>query len=84
MNHIFSLYISCFLDVYLDDIIIYLDTLEDHVRHCKIAMDVLKSEKLYLSKKKITFIPDELKLLGHVLDANGICMNPEEVDSVLA
>jgi hypothetical protein len=52
MNHIFSPYLGRFLDVYLDDIIIYSDTLEEHVRHCKVVLDVLKSEKLYLSKAR--------------------------------
>jgi len=70
--------------VYLDDIIIYSDLLEDHITHCKLAMDVLKKEKLYLSKGKIWFLQEELKLLGRVIDANGICMDPEKVDSVLS
>ena len=56
MNHIFSPYLRQFLDMYLDNIIIYLDSLEDHVTHCKLAMDVLKKENLYLSKGKIQFL----------------------------
>jgi hypothetical protein len=84
MNHLFSSYLGRFLDVYLDDIIIYSDTLEEHVKHCKLAMDVLNKEKLYLSRKKIRFLPDELTLLGRVIDANGIRMDPEKVDDVLS
>ena len=84
MNHIFSPYLGRFLDVYLDDIIIYSDSLEDHVKHCKLAMDVLKKEKLYLSKGKIRFLQEELKLLGQVINVNGIRMDPEKVDSVLS
>ena len=64
MNHIFSSYLGCFLDVYLDDIIIYSETIKEHVQHCKLAMDILKKEKLYLSKSKIKFMPDEMRLLG--------------------
>ena len=72
MNHIFLPYMGCFLDVYLDNIIIYSDTLADHVRHCKLVMDILKKETLYLSKKKLHFLPAELKLLDWVIDAGGI------------
>lgn len=72
MNHIFSSYLGRFLDVYLDDIIIYSNMLEEHIKHCKIAMDVLRKEKLYLSKSKIRFLPEEFKLLGQVIDGNGI------------
>ena len=64
MNYIFSPYIGRFLDVYLDDVIIYSNTLIEHKGHCKLAMDILNKEKLYLSKKKLRFLPDELKLLG--------------------
>ena len=84
MNHIFSSYVGHFLDVYLDDVIIYSDMLDAHVRHCKLAMDVLRTEKLYLSCAKIRFLPEELNLLGRIIDANGIRMDPEKVDSVLA
>ena len=82
MNHIFSPYLGRFLDVYLDDIIIYSDTLKDHIEHCKIALKILEQERLYLSKGKIRFLASELKLLGHVVDDGGIRMDPDKVDSV--
>ena len=84
MNYIFSSYIGRFLDVYLDDVIIYSDTLEEHKKHCILVIDILKKERLYLSKKKLKFLPDELKLLGRIIDSNGIKMDPEKVDGVLA
>ena len=84
MNYLFSSYVGRFLDVYLDDIIIYSDNLQQHIEHCKIAMDILAKEKLYLSKKKLRFLPNELKLLGRVIDANGIKMDSEKVDDVLS
>ena len=49
MNHIFSSYIGQFMDIYLDDIMIYSDSLDEHVKHVKLVIDVLKREKLYLS-----------------------------------
>ena len=41
MNYLFSSYIGCFMDIYLDNIVIYSDTLEDHVRHVKLIIDIL-------------------------------------------
>ena len=41
MNHIFSLYIGVFMDVYLDDIVIYSNSIEDHLKHVKIVVDTL-------------------------------------------
>ena len=84
MNYVFSPYIGRFLDVYLDDVIVYSDSLEEHIKHCKLVIDVLRSEKLYLSKKKLRFLPSELKPLGRIIDSDGIKMDPEKVDDVLA
>ena len=83
MNHIFSPYIGRFMDIYLDDISIYSNSLEEHVKHVKLVMDILKREKLYLSRSKLHFIPKELKLLGRVIDERGIRMDSSKVDSVL-
>src|SRR5882762_6077604 len=47
MNYLFSPYIGRFLDVYVDDIVIYSDTLGEHVKHVKMVFDILREEKLY-------------------------------------
>ena len=71
------------IEVYLDDIIIYSDTLAEHIQHVMLAMDILAAEKLYLSRSKISLLPGELKLLGRIIDEDGIRIDPEKVDSVL-
>lgn len=83
MNYLFSAYIGVFMDVYLDDIVIYSNTLEDHIKHVKIVIDILSREKLYLSQKKLQFLCKELKLLGRIIDDQGIRMDPLKVDSIL-
>ena len=55
MNHIFLPYIGVFMDTYLDDLIIYSDTLEEHIEHVKIVLAILEKEKLYLSEGKLDF-----------------------------
>jgi len=70
------------MDVYLDDIFIYSDTLAEHVQHVKLIIDVLKREKLYLSKKKLQFLAPELRILGRVVDDDGIHMDSDKVDTV--
>ena len=42
MNRIFSPYIVHFMDIYMDDIVIYSDTLSDHVQHVKLVIDILR------------------------------------------
>ena len=83
MNHLFSPYIGRFMDIYLDDIVIYSDTLNEHKEHVKIVLDILERERLYLSGNKIHFLQQNLKLLGRIIDDNGIRMDSDKVDSVL-
>ncbi|KAJ8473319.1 hypothetical protein ONZ51_g7961 [Trametes cubensis] len=83
MNHIFGPYIGKFMDVYLDDIAIYSDTVADHVKHCQMVIDILKKEQLYLSSTKLKFLCEEMKVLGRIVDRDGIRMDPNKVDSVL-
>ena len=52
------------MDVYLDDIVVYSDTLEEHVEHMKIVIEILQQEKLYLSETKLHFLCKEMKILG--------------------
>jgi len=84
MNYLFSAYIGRFMDVYLDDLIIYSHTIEDHIQYVKLVIDILTREKLYLSKNKLHFLEPELKLLGRIVNDKGIRMDPDKFDSVTA
>ena len=83
MNHLFASYLGVFVYVYLDDIIIFSDSIKDHVKHVEIVFDILRREKLYLSPSKMQFFAEELKILGHIIDDKGISMDPHKVDKVL-
>ena len=82
MNHIFASYIGVFVYVYLDDIIIFSDSIADHVKHVRIVFNILRKEKLYLGPSKMQFFAEELKILGHIIDDKGISMDPHKVDKV--
>lgn len=72
MNHIFNEYIGVFMEVYLDDIIIFSDTPDKHVLHVKLVIDKLRENKFYLSSHKLRFFQKKLQVLGHVIDDQGI------------
>ncbi|KAF7348752.1 Retrovirus-related Pol polyprotein from transposon 17.6 [Mycena venus] len=83
MNHLFGQYIGVFMDVYLDDIIVYSNILEDHIKHIKVIIDILEREKLYLSAGKMQLLKDELSVLGRVVGNGGIRMDPHKVDVMI-
>ena len=53
INYIFQPYLSDWMDIYLDNLVIYSDTIEDHMRHLRTVINILYKEKFYLSKHKI-------------------------------
>ena len=83
MNYLFSTYIGQWMDVYLDDIVVYSNTLEEHVEHVRTVLDILRQERLYLSEGKLRFLCKEMKILGRIVDDDGIRMDPDKVDSVV-
>ncbi len=60
----FQAIISYFIDIYLNDIIMYSNSLEDHLKHIKLIIDILKKEQFYLGKSKVYFLAKELKVLN--------------------
>lgn len=84
MNHIFNPHLGIFMDVYLDNIVIYSDTAENHVKHVKIVIDMLRKNHFYLSEHKLQFFKTKLSILGHVIDNARIRMDPHKVDKIVS
>ena len=83
MNNIFRPYLDNFILVYLDDILIYSKTEEDHLDHVQIVLDLLRKHKLYGKLSKCKFMKDSIEYLGHVITREGIKVNPKKVESVM-
>ncbi|QRV84578.1 Transposon Ty3-I Gag-Pol polyprotein [Ceratobasidium sp. AG-Ba] len=84
MNHLFAHAIGVYMHVFLDDIVIFTNTLEEHVRRVREVFDVLRRKKFFLSPKKMQFLAEKLNILGHIVDSKGIQMDPHKVESVLS
>ena len=69
MNQILQPYLRKFVLVFLDDILIYSKTLEDHQQHLQQVLDTLRQHQLYLKESKCTFAQSSLEYLGHVISA---------------
>jgi hypothetical protein len=83
MNDLFAPYLGRFVDIYLDDVMVYSENLEDHVEHVRLVIDILRREKFFLTERKLNFLCEEVKILGRVVDDEGIRMDPDKVDALV-
>ena len=83
MNKIFMPYLDKFVIVFIDDILIYSKNKEDHAKHLRIALQVLREHQLYAKFSKCEFWLDQVEFLGHVISKDGISVDPAKVQAVL-
>ena len=83
MNRVFRPYLDRFIIVFIDDILIYSKTQEEHAEHLRIALQTLREHSLYAKKEKCDFWMTDVKFLGHVVSQEGISVDPSKVEAVL-
>jgi len=83
MNRIFRPFLNHFVVVFIDDILIYSNTLEEHKEHLHSILQILKEKKLYAKLSKCEFWLEEVKFLGHVISKEGVSMDTTKVGAVL-
>lgn len=69
--------------VYLDDILIFSRTQEEHNRHCRMVLERLRKGRLFANIEKCDFDKPEVEYLGYILGAQGIKMNPKKLQTVM-
>ncbi|UYV66976.1 hypothetical protein LAZ67_4003508, partial [Cordylochernes scorpioides] len=67
---------------YLDDIVVYAPTFEEHLRRLQLVLSCIQKAGLSLNHKKCLFGSRRIKILGHLVDANGIHPDPDKVEAV--
>ncbi len=82
MNRILAPYLNQFVQVYLDDIIIYSKTVEEHYSHIRKILELLRRNKLIAKKKKCSFYFKTLGFLGHLISSRGIQTDPAKIDKI--
>ncbi|KAE8714558.1 hypothetical protein F3Y22_tig00110195pilonHSYRG00185 [Hibiscus syriacus] len=82
MNRIFQPYLDQFVVVFIDDILVYSKSHEEHSTHLRIVLQILRDKKLYAKLSKCEFWLKEVIFLGHVISAVGIRVDPQKVKAI--
>nr|GFA54573.1 reverse transcriptase domain-containing protein [Tanacetum cinerariifolium] len=82
MNRVSKPYLDKFMIVFIDDILIYLKDEKEHEEHLKAILELLKKEELYAKFSKCEFWFPKVQFLGHVIDKQGIHVDPAKIESV--
>ncbi|GJR14387.1 putative reverse transcriptase domain-containing protein [Tanacetum coccineum] len=82
MNRVCKSYLDKFIIVFIDNILIYSRTKEDHENHLRLMLELLRKEKLYAKFSKSEFWLQEVHFLGHVINHEGIHVDPSKIKAV--
>ncbi|KAE8708553.1 Detected protein of unknown function [Hibiscus syriacus] len=71
-----------FMVVYLDDIVVYSNSIGEHVYHLRIVFKILRENELYVKKEKCTFTTEEVHFLGHVIGHGKLLMDRNKIKAI--
>ncbi|GJS43046.1 putative reverse transcriptase domain-containing protein [Tanacetum coccineum] len=82
MNRVCKPYLDRFVIIFIDDILIYSKSRKEHEGHLKLILKLLKKEELYAKFSKCEFWLSKVQFLGHVIDSEGIHVDPAKIESI--
>nr|GFA83243.1 putative reverse transcriptase domain-containing protein [Tanacetum cinerariifolium] len=82
MNRVCKPYLDKFIIVFIDDILIYSKDKEEHEKHLKTILELLKREQLYAKFLKCYFWLESAQFLGHVIDSEGVHVDHAKIAAI--
>ena len=83
MNSVFMPELDKFVVVFIDDILVYSKTPEEHANHLRVVLTRLREHQLYAKFSKCEFWLDRIPFLGHILSTEGVSVDPGKVEDIL-
>jgi hypothetical protein len=83
MNKVFMEYLDRFIIVFIDDILVFSKTMEEHEEHLRLVLEKLRSNQLYAKFNKCEFWLTEVAFLGHIISTGGVPVDPGKVKDLL-
>jgi hypothetical protein len=82
MNTVLADFLRKFALVFFDDILVYSLTLDDHINHLRVVLEVLRHHQLYAKFSKCTFAQPKIEYLGHVISSKGVATDPAKISII--
>ncbi|KAH0759738.1 hypothetical protein KY290_023231 [Solanum tuberosum] len=82
MNEVFKSFLDSFVIVFIDDILVYSTSEEEHVDHLRIVLGVLGKQGLYAKFSKCEFWLTSIAFLGHVVSKEDVMVDPQKIEAV--
>jgi Reverse transcriptase (RNA-dependent DNA polymerase) len=83
MNDIFQDVLDQYVVIFIDDILVYSKTMEEHHAHVGMVLERLQQHKLYAKQSKCEFAKHSIKFLGHFISEEGIQVDPQKVQTII-
>ncbi|KAL0463068.1 UNVERIFIED_CONTAM: Retrovirus-related Pol polyprotein from transposon [Sesamum latifolium] len=83
MNNTLQLFLDQFVIVFIDDILIYSRSPEEHEQHLRIVLQILREKQLYAKFSKCEFWMEKITFLEHVVLKEGVQPDPAKVKAIL-
>jgi len=83
MNSVFRKFLDKFVLIFIDDILIYSPTKEEHEEHLRSVLQTLREHQLYAKFSKCDFFKEEIQYLGHVITKEGIAVDPKKIRTIM-
>jgi hypothetical protein len=82
MNGLFRDYLDTFVIVFLDDILVYSKSEEEHEQHLRLVLQVLRGHQLYAKLIKCSFYQRQIHYMGNIISEEGIAVDPQKVEAI--
>jgi hypothetical protein len=82
-NGVLRKYLSKFFLVFVDGILVYSKTREEHEEHIKMVLQVLRENQLYSKFSKCDLFQKEIHYLGHIVSIEGVALDPKKIKAIM-
>ena len=82
MDDVLRPFTNSFVVVYLDDILIFNRTWEEHMQHIQQVLSTLRQHKLYANLEKWSFVMNKVQYLGYIMDENGVHVDIDNIQVI--